>query len=121
MSSTDRNRTNIQAVIENICTGKLLEGFEKYYTENCVLSENDDPTQTREGKDANRQYETYFVNNAEFHGVDVGPVIADGNHTAYQMAMDFTMGGQRMQRTQWAVQTWNDDGQITRETFYYKA
>ncbi|MFT4623509.1 MAG: hypothetical protein ACI8PZ_002165 [Myxococcota bacterium] len=120
MSNTDRNRTNIKAVIHNICTGKLLEGFEQYYADDCVMSENDDPTQTREGKEANRQYETYFVQNAEFHGVEVGPVIADGDTTAYQMAMDFTMGGQRMQRSQWAVQTWNADGQISKEVFHYK-
>jgi len=119
MSHTERNRKNIHAVIEGITTGKLLEGFETYYCETCVLSENNDPEQTRHGKDANRQYEEYFVNNATFHGVEVGPVIADGDTTAYEMTMDFSMGGNRMKRTQWAVQTWNDAGQITREVFHY--
>ncbi len=36
------------------------------------------------------------------------------------MFLDFELGGERIQRTQWAVQEWNDDGQIARETFYYK-
>lgn len=114
------NRANVLAVIEGITTGKLLEGFEKYYAEEVIMSENGDPEQTRTGKAANREYEQYFVANAEFHGVSVGPVIADGKHTAYEMSMDFSFGGQRMQRTQWAVQEWNDAGQIVNETFYYK-
>lgn len=119
MSTTDRNRQNVLDLIEHITTGKLLDGFEKHYCETCVMSENGIPDQTRTGKDVNREYETYFANNAEFHDVKVGPVIADGNVTAYEMSMDFTMGGNRMQRTQWAVQEWNDEGQIAKETFYY--
>ena len=114
------NRANIHAVIEGITSGKLLEGFEKYYAENVVMSENGDPEQTRVGKQANREYENYFVANAEFHDVQVGPVIADGKTTAYEMTMDFSFGGQRMQRTQWAVQEWDTNGQIAKETFYYK-
>jgi hypothetical protein len=115
------NRTRILDVIEHITTGRLLEGFEKHYCETCVLSENGDPEQTRRGKEANRQYEKYFVDNAEFHGVEVGPVIADGDRTAYEMTMDFTLGGERIKRTQWAVQQWNDHGQIEKETFFYNA
>ncbi len=119
--STDRNRANVLDLIEGITTGKLLDKFEQHYCETCVLSENgvDDPA--RHGKDKNRAYETYFVQNAEFHGVKVGAVIADGATTAYEMWMDITMGGNRFQRSQWAVQTWNDAGQITREVFYYGA
>ena len=117
--STESNRKNILAVIEGITTGRLMEGFEKYYAEDVVMSENgaDDPT--RHGKAKNRGYEQYFVDNSKWHGVKVGPVIADGNTTAYEMWMDFEMGGNRMQRTQWSVQTWNDAGQIVREVFYY--
>lgn len=119
--NTERNRTNLTAMINHIMTGTLLQGFEKYYAEDCVLCENADSEQTRVGKAANREYETYFVNNAEFHEVKLGPVLADGDHTSYEMYMDLTMGGQRMQRTQIALQKWNEAGQIEKETFYYKA
>lgn len=121
MSNTDRNRQNILDLIEHITSGKLLDGFEKHYCETCVMSENGDPEQTRVGKAVNRQYETYFVENAEFHDVQLGPVIADGDTTAYEMTLEFTMGGNRIKRTQWAVQEWNQEGQITKETFFYGA
>ncbi len=114
------NRAHLHELIEGITSGQLLDKFEKFYADDIVMSENgvDDPS--RHGKEANRAYETYFVNNSQWHGVKVGPVIADGDHTAYEMWMDFTIDGQRVTRTQWAVQTWND-GQIVREVFYYGA
>lgn len=115
------NRQRVEDLIKHITTGKLLDGFEKYYAEDVVMSENADPEQTREGKQANREYEQYFVNNATFHDVKVGPILADGDRTAYEMYMDISMNGDRMQRTQLAVQKWNDQGQITEETFYYNA
>ena len=115
------NKARVLDVIDHITSGRLLEGFEKHYASDCVLSENNEPEQTRHGKDANRQYEEYFVANAEFHGVEVEAVIGDGPNTAYQMTMDFTFGGQRITRTQWAVQQWNSAGQIERETFFYSA
>lgn len=121
MTTTDRNRTAVLDLIEHLTTGRLLDGFEKHYCETCVLSENGDPEQTRHGKEANRAYETYFAENAEWHGVELGPVLADGDHTAYRMDMDFTIDGQRVQRRQWAVQRWNDAGQIVEETFHYAA
>ena len=113
------NKARVLDLIEGITTGRLLEKFEQYYGEDVVMSENGDPEQTRVGKAVNRDYETYFATNAEFHGVEVGPVLGDGDHTAYEMTMDFSLGGQRINRTQWAVQQWRD-GQIVRETFFYK-
>ena len=113
------NRANLNDLINGILTGKLLEKFELYYADDCVMSENGDEAQTRVGKEANRAYETYFVNNATFHDARLGPVLVDGDHSAYEMYMDISMGGQRMQRTQVALQTWKD-GKIAKEVFYYK-
>lgn len=121
MSSTERNRQSLNDLIEHLLTGRLMDGFEKYYAESCVLSENGDPAQTREGKEVNRQYESYFAANAEWFGARLGPVIADGDTTAYEMWMDFTINGQRVTRTQWAVQQWDAAGQIVKETFFYAA
>jgi hypothetical protein len=121
MSNTARNRANLLDLIEHLTTGRLLEGFEKHYAHDCTMSENGDPEQTRKGKDANREYETYFANHAEWHDVALGPVIADGDTTAYEMFMDFSMQGSRITRKQWAVQEWNADGHIVNETFFYGA
>ena len=119
MSNTERNRKSIQDIIEHVTTGRVLEAFEKYYDETVVMSENGDPEQTRTGKEANRGYETYFVENAVWHGVKVGPVLADGDVTSYEMWMDFTIDGQRVTRTQWAVQHWTDKGLVAKEAFFY--
>ncbi len=118
--TTERNRTAVQDLIQGILTGQLLDKFEQHYADDIVMSENGDPEQTRTGKDANRAYEQAFVANATFHDVSVGPVVADGDITAYEMTMDMTVFGDRVKRTQWAVQTWKD-GQIVREVFHYAA
>jgi len=118
MSQTEQNRKNILAVIEGITTGQLLEAFDTYYADNCVMRENGVHDPNRVGKASNRAYEAYFVENATFHGVEVGAIVADGETTGYDMKMDFSMGGQRMQRHQWATQTWKD-GKIVDEVFFY--
>lgn len=113
------NRANLQGVIDGILNGRLLEAFDRYYHDDVVMSENGEEDPKRIGKAANRGYEEYFVNNATFHGARVGTVIVDGDNSAYEMWMDIEMGGQRFQRTQFAVQQWKD-GRIIKETFYYK-
>ena len=56
-------REDVQAVIDGILSGKILEAFESYYHDDVVMSENG--AQERVGKDANREYEEQFVNNVE--------------------------------------------------------
>jgi len=119
MSTTKTNRANIQAVIDGVMNGKVMETFETWYADNVVMSENGAVDESRNGKAANRAYEQYFVDNAEWFGARVDAVLADGDTTAYEMWMDLSFQGQRMQRTQFAVQRWAD-GQIVKETFYYK-
>ena len=115
-------RKNLTHHLELMGQGKMLEGFELYYHNDVVMSENGVEDPTRIGKESNRNYETYFANNATWHGARVGQIIVDQEHnsSSYEMWMDFTFGGQRMTRTQSAVQTWKD-GQIAKETFYYSA
>lgn len=120
MSTTESNRANLMELLDGLTTGRLMEVFEKFYAEDVVMSENGDEDPARVGKANNRGYEAYFAANAEWHGVKLGAVLADGDITAYEMWMDFTINGMRIVRTQWSVQTWKD-GQIVREVFYYKA
>ena len=120
MSLTETHRTHINDIIAQISTGKLMDAFEKYYADDVVMSENGAEDPARVGKEANRGYEQYFVDHSEWFGIRVDAVLADGNTTAYQMWMDFAMDGQRMQRTQFAVQEWRD-GKIVKETFHYGA
>lgn len=109
------NKTN--EVIKGILEGDILGTFDRYYADDCVMSENGQ--EERHGKQANREYEEAFVENVEFHAAEVGRVVIDGEHSAVEWIFDFTpKGGERMKRTQVALQTWKD-GKIVREDFYY--
>ena len=120
MTTTDRNRKNLMLLLEGLTTGKLLEAFDQVYADDVVMMENAVPDPNRTNKAANRAYEQYFVDNATWHDAKLGPVIVDGDHSCYEMYMDLTFQGTRMQRTQVAMQTWNKDGKICKEVFYYK-
>jgi len=111
------NRTHVQAVIDGIMAGKILETFDQYYADDVVMSENG--VDERVGKAANREYEEAFVNGVEFHGASVGAVIVDGDRAAVEWTFDITpKGGDRVQQKQVAVQQWNN-GKVVRETFYH--
>lgn len=111
-------KSQVQAVIDGILAGKLLETFDKYYAENVVMSEN--RQDERVGKAANREYEQKFLESIqEFHGAQVGRTIVDGDHAAVEWTFDLTFkGGNRVKMQQVAVQTW-ENGKITREDFYH--
>ncbi|HKJ25379.1 MAG TPA: nuclear transport factor 2 family protein [Myxococcota bacterium] len=110
-------RNDVQAVIDGIRKGEILETFDRFYADDVVMSENGaDP---REGKAANRAYEEAFVDGVEFHGAEVGEVLVDGDRSAVEWTFDLTpKGGERVKQRQVALQVWRD-GKIARETFYH--
>jgi ketosteroid isomerase-like protein len=109
-----------QDLYNMIGQGQLLEGFDKYYAENVVMTE---PRGTREGKSTCRDYEQQFLNSvAEFHGQDVKAIAADEDKGVVfvEVAMDVTFKeGGRVNMEQVAVQRW-ENGQIVHERFYYQ-
>jgi ketosteroid isomerase-like protein len=110
-------RENVQAVIDGILAGKILETFDRYYADDVVMTENG--VEERVGKVANRGYEENFVNHVEFHGATVGRVIVQGDHAAVEWTFDLTpKGGERVTQKQVALQTWKD-GRVVREDFYH--
>jgi ketosteroid isomerase-like protein len=111
-------KNQVQAVIDGVRAGKVLETFDAYYADDVVMSEN--RKNERVGKAANRKYELQFLENVqEFHGAQVGRVIVDGDHAAVEWTFDITFkGGNRVNMQQVAVQTWKD-GKIAREDFYH--
>ncbi len=111
-------RENVQAVIDGILQGKIMETFEKYYDDDVVMSENG--VEPRVGKATNREYEQYFVDNAEVFGAEVGNVIVDGDVAAVEWTFDMRPPGsdQRVTMKQATVQTWKN-GKIVNEVFYH--
>ena len=114
MSTKDQ----VQAVIDGILAGKILETFDAYYADDVVMSEN--KTEERVGKAKNREYELQFLGNIQdFHGAKTGRILVDGDHAAVEWSFDVTFkGGNRVVMEQVALQTWKD-GKIIREDFYH--
>lgn len=117
--------SNLQHVkdlhLNYVNTGKLLEGFEKYYAENVIMQETGE--EPRVGKDANRAYEIAFLQNIkEVHGAGILSFAEDAtnNKTMVEGWMDLTfVNGLRLKMQQVAVQTW-EQGLVVNEVFYHK-
>lgn len=112
-------KEDVQAVIDGILAGQIVETFEKFYADDIVMIENNE--EPRVGKAANRQYEEAFVANVEFHSAEVGRVIIDDANqmAAVEWVFEFTPKGfGRIRQKQVAVQTWRD-GKVVLENFYY--
>jgi len=98
--------------------GKAMEAFEKYYAEDVVMQENENPPTV--GKDANRDRElAFFGGITEFRGAVVLQVAVGENVSMVESGMDYTHKdyGTRKYK-QVAVQQWKD-GKIVNEKFYY--
>ncbi len=110
-----------QDLYNMIGQGQLLEAFDKYYAENVVMTE---PTSTREGKAACRDYEVQFLSNIqEFHNMTVDSIASDEENGVVfvETGLDVTFkDGNRVQMEQVTVQKWEGD-QIVHERFYYHA
>ncbi len=117
------NKERVADLYAMMDQGQVMEAFEKYYAEDCVVCEK--PTgEIREGKAAQRKaIGDWFAMVKEHHGGSTGFITADEDAkvTMVQSSTDVTMqDGNRMKMEEVAVQTWNDDGQIKREDFYYQ-
>ena len=102
-----------------ILQGQIMDAFEKFYGEGCVMQEGaEEPTV---GKDANREREKAFVNGlTEFRGAEVKAVTVDEDAgvSMVEWFMDYTHAdwGDNTYH-QVAVQRW-EDGKIVHERFY---
>lgn len=108
----------VEDLAKMIGEGKLLEAFEKYYADDVTMQENE--SEPRVGKDANRAFEESFVNGiVEMHGGKTLGVAYGDNYSVIESFMDVThKDWGRIARSQVAVQHWKD-GKIVSEKFYY--
>ena len=108
----------INALNNMVLQGKALEAFDKYYHEDIVMQENENPIVT--GKAANRKREEEFFGAiTEFRGAQPLKVTAGENTTMVEWHFDYTHKDWGVRKyNQVAVQEWKD-GQIISEKFYY--
>ena len=103
---------------EMILAGQALEAFEKFYSDNIVMQENDQPP--RVGKAANREFEEQFFSSIkEFHGAQLGHVAVTDNVSFSEWTFDVTFqDGNRVANPQVTRRQWQD-GQVVNERFYH--
>ena len=116
---TDINtRARVDALNSMIQQGRIMEAMHEFYADDVVMSEND--AEATVGLEANLEREKAFVDNTQWHGLELKDVVVDGDRAMVRWWMDFTnaLYGQRLAFTQVAVQRWRD-GKIYEERFYY--
>ena len=110
-------RTKIDDLNAHILRGEILEAFEKYYAEGCVMQEGaEDPI---EGKDANREREKAFVGGlTELRAAELKNVAVGDGVTMTEWHFDYTHSEWGdVKYDQIAVQQW-ENGKIVHERFY---
>ena len=108
-----------QELNQLILQGQVLDGFEKFTTDDVVMIEpNQEPVR---GKDANRVREQeFFAMVEEFHGMSLDGWAVNGNLSFSEWSVDITFkDGNRVSWTQVERRTWNDDGKIEEVRFFY--
>ncbi len=111
-------KEKVQDLNSLILQGKAMEAFEKYYADDVVMQENDNPPTV--GKEANRKREEEFFGSiTEFRGARVIDYAVGENVSFVRWHFDYIHKdwGKRNYH-QVAVQEWKN-GKIVKETFYY--
>jgi hypothetical protein len=103
-----------------VLQGKSLEAFEKYYHDDVVMQENENPPTI--GKSENREREVAFYSAVtEFRGARPLKVSVGEGVSMVEWHYDYTHKDWGVKSyTQISVQEWRD-GLIVREKFYYNA
>lgn len=116
MSKTPKNESD-PSLNQMILEGQALDAFEKYYADDIVMYEADQPP--RKGKAINRQFEQEFFGAiAEFHGAELHGSAVQGDHSYSEWTFDFTLkDGTRVTNRQVAAREWRD-GKVVSERFY---
>jgi hypothetical protein len=101
-----------------VLQGKSMEAFEKYYHEQVIMQENENPPTV--GKEANRRREMEFYGHVtEFRGAQPLKVTVGDHYSMVEWHYDYTHREWGTKKyTQVSVQEWQD-GQIIKEKFYY--
>jgi ketosteroid isomerase-like protein len=118
-STTNTNvRDRVDALIEYIQTGRILEAMTEFYAPDAQMQENANPPTT--GLAANIEREKQFLSNVkEWRGFAVKGLAVDGDVSFMESTIDFVaQNGADVHVEQVSVARWRD-GKIVHERFYY--
>ncbi len=101
-----------------ILNGQALEAFEKFYADELIMQENNQPP--RVGKAVNREFEKQFFGSIkEFHGATLGEVAVTDDVSFSEWTFDVTfLDGNRVANPQVTRRKWKN-GQVVHERFYH--
>jgi ketosteroid isomerase-like protein len=101
-----------------IIQGKSVDAFQKFYAEDVVAQENDEPE--RKGRDAWMRARSDMEKNIKKFDARVLAHAANGNTSFSEWEYDFDIQGMgAMKISQVAVRRWKN-GRVVRERFYHK-
>ena len=104
----------INALLEQ---GKAMDGFEKYYSNDVVMQENE--TEPRVGKALNREQCGAFVNMFPDLRLKVLSTAYGNNISMQEVLFDYTNEqGKKTRYPEIAVRIW-ENGRVVKEKFYY--
>lgn len=111
-------KTLIHELNEMVLQGKPLDAFEKFYAEDVVMQENNQPPTV--GKNANRsREENFFASLIDFRSAKVLDVAVGENTSMVKWHYDYTHKDWGVRNyTQVSVQHWRDN-KIVHEQFFY--
>jgi hypothetical protein len=116
--------TELRAIYEDIKTllsqGKAMDVFEKYYAEDVVMQENDNPPTI--GKAVNRARELDFFDKVtEFRGMKLKELAVRENLIISEWFVDYTHAEYgKVTHDQISVSRWKD-GKVISDRYYYAA
>lgn len=118
MTTTTDLKTIYADITDLVLHGKAMEAFEKYYADDVVMQENENPPTV--GKAANRERELdFFSKLTEFRGVELKAVAYAEDLVMSEWFFDYThseMG--KVTHDQVSVSRWKD-GKIVHDRYYY--
>jgi len=101
-----------------VAKGKALEAFEKYYHDEVVMQENENPPTIGKTANLNREKE-FYSSLSEFRSAKPLKITVGENTSMVQWQFDYTHKEWGVRNyTQVSVQDWKD-GRIIREQFFY--
>jgi ketosteroid isomerase-like protein len=111
-------RDRVNALVEYIQTGRILEAMTEFYAPDTQMQENANPPVA--GLAANIEREKQFLANVkEWKGFAVKALAADGDVSFMESTIDFVaQNGSNVHLEQVSVARWRD-GKIIHERFYY--
>ena len=118
MATQQNVRDRVNALVEYIKTGRILDAMTEFYAPDAQMQENANPPTV--GLAANIEREKQFLSYVKvWKGFAVKALAVDGDVSFMETTIDFTgQDGAEVHMEQVSVARWKD-GKIVHERFYY--